>query len=158
MQLLGQYALLDFAAHAVLDVQLDIGVLLQDGLGKPADFGGVGGVDEAELGVGFVMFGQGFGEAVEFVVLLQQRFGFGQESFTRQREAHAVGVALKQSDIEIFFDGFDLRGDGRLGKVQLFGGLGEVADVGDYGKGFELVVVHGNNSLNVSLLMKRIRY
>ena len=142
MQAFGQDAAEDFAAHAVLDVQLDAGFAAHDAAGEAADFVGADGVDQAETGVVDVVFRQGLREHFEPVFVLQQLFGFGQQHFAGAGEGHAAVGAGKQRRADVGFEGFDLGGNGRLGEKQLFGGLGEVLGVGDGDKGAQLVDVH----------------
>ena len=78
----------------------------------------------------------------EPVVVLQKLLGFGQKGFAGAGERHAAAGALKQHNVKMFFNRFDLRRHGRLRQVQAFGRLGEVAVMGNGYKAFNLVVVH----------------
>lgn len=143
VQAFGEEAAEDFAAHAVLDVELGCGFAADDAAGEAADFARGDGVDEAEERVADVVFAQGLREGFEAVLVLHQRFGFGQQHFAGAGEAHAAVGAGEQRGADAGFEGFDMCGHGGLGEKQFLGGAGEVLGVGDGDEGAQLVDVHG---------------
>lgn len=97
---------------------------------------------EADFGVLHIMLRQALCKTREPVVVLQKLLGFGQKGFAGAGERHAAAGALKQHNVKMFFNRFDLRRHGRLRQVQAFGRLGEIAVMGNGYKAFDLVVVH----------------
>ncbi|BCD77010.1 hypothetical protein TUM15748_01850 [Neisseria gonorrhoeae] len=121
----------DFAAHSVLDVQARFGGCLTDIVRQRDEFCRIDGVDNAQTGLFRIIACQRFGKILQLVFVLQQGFRFGQQYFARPRQYHAFPRAPEQRRADIFFKGFNLGGNGRLGKEKSFGGLGKVALVRD---------------------------
>ncbi|KAE9498348.1 hypothetical protein F9Z36_1846 [Neisseria gonorrhoeae] len=108
-----------------------LGGCLTDIVRQRDEFCRIDGVDNAQTGLFRIIACQRFGKILQLVFVLQQGFRFGQQYFARPRQYHAFPRAPEQRRADIFFKGFNLGGNGGLGKEKSFGGLGKVALVRD---------------------------
>ena len=77
-----------------------------------------------------------------FLTCMADLLGVAQRVPARVGQADAVPDAVKELDAHFLFQLLDLKGDGGLGIAQLFTGLGEAAQLGDFYKNTQRPQIH----------------